>query len=272
MNTKLFTHLFVAAAAVTGVFSHTVAASANPLSADDSVWDSKQITILNKSQTGFNDASYQKYVQAEKVAIPNSGQLQVNSSQLKLKHDYNVSAFFINEGAEMRNQLAFTSTGTTNTKGLIFKDISCEGAECRGDWGGNALNFGDGVQLGEIKGGSQLDFFLRADGLNLGVNANIYGTQTADNPDGLQHAIAYAVSGKYILLGFEDLYGEFEASGGHNQQSDRDINDVVFAVDIGEENVRSLLQPVPEPSVTLSLLGLGAAGLMLRRRQNSAIK
>lgn len=272
MNTKLFTRLLVAAAAVSGVLSHTVAASANPLVADDSIWNVEQLTILGKSQTGFDDSSYQKFVQAERVAIANSGQLKVNSSQLKLKYDYNVSAFFINEGAEMRNQLAFTSTGATNTKGLIFKDISCQGAACLGDWGGSALKFGDGVQLGQIKGGSQLDFFLRADGLNLGTNANIYGTQTGDNADGLQHAVAYAISGKYILLGFEDLYGEFEASGGRNQESDRDLNDVVFAVDIGEENVRSLLQPVPEPSVTLSLLGLGAAGLMLRRRQNSAIK
>ncbi|KAM3100165.1 DUF4114 domain-containing protein [Phormidesmis sp. 146-12] len=272
MNTKFFSGFLAATAVVTGVVAQSSAASAAALSPSDTVWNSAQPTILDKSQTGFDDAPYQQYVQAESVELPNSGQFKLDAAKLKLKYDYNVSAFFINEGAGYRNQLAFTSEGATNTKGLLFGDISCEGSGCVGGWGGNALKLGDGVRLGQILGGSQLDFSLRADGLNRGTGANVFGTQTAMNADGLQHVVAYAVNNRYLLLGFEDLYGDKNATGGKNENSDRDFNDTVFIVDIGEKNVRALMKPVPEPSVALSLLGLGAAGLMLRRRQNSTVK
>jgi hypothetical protein len=272
MNTKFFSGFLVAAAVVTGVVSQASAASATALSSGDTLWDSAQPTILNKAQTGFNDASYQKYVQAESVELPNSGQFKLDPTKLNLKYDYNVSAFFINEGAAYRNQLAFTSKGATNTKGLLFKDISCEGASCVGNWGGNALNLGDGVSLGKILGGSQLDFSLRSDGLSRGASANVFGTQTDMNGDGLQHMVAYAVDNRYLLLGFEDLFGDKYAVGGKNEQSDRDFNDTVFVVDIGENNIKDLIKPVPEPSVALALLGLGAASLVLRRRQNSPVK
>ena len=168
------------------------------------------------------------------------------------------------------NQLAFTSAGKTQTEGLLFKDISCAGTGCVGAWGGDALKLGDGVKVGEIKGGSQLDFFLRADGLNRQANANVFGTQTTQNADELQHLVAYGVGKKYLLLGFEDLYGAKGATGGQNENSDRDFNDAVFVVDIGEANLNALIKPVPEPSVTLALAGLGAAGLLLRRRQSKA--
>ena len=264
MNTKFATSLFIAAAATAGAFSQIAPAAA--LSASSSVWDKPQPTIYSKSQTGFNDAPYQPFVQQEGVALPNSGQFQLDPIKLGLKYDYNVSAFFINEAALYRNQLAFTSIGQTATEDLLFKDISCLGCVGRG----SALQQGDSVKLGEIKGGSQLDFFLRADGLNRQATANVFGTQTSQNPDGLQHLVAYGFDKKYLLLGFEDLYGPKGATGGKNEKSDRDFNDAVFVIDIGEKNVNSLIKPVPESSVTLSLLGLGAAGLLLRRRQSKA--
>lgn len=267
MNTKFATSLFVTAAAVTGAFSQIAPAAA--LSSSSSVWDKPQPTVYSKSQTGFNDASYQQFVQQEGVAIPNSGQFQLDPRKLGLKYDYNVSAFFINEGAGYRNQLAFTSVGQTQTEGLLFKDISCAGTGCAMG-GANTLKLGDSVQVGEIKGGSQLDFFLRADGLNRGANASVFGTQTTQNADGLQHLVAYGIGKKYLLLGFEDLYGAKGATGGKNENSDRDFNDAVFVVDIGEANLNALVKPVPEPSVTLALVGLGAAGLLLRRRQSRA--
>ncbi len=265
MNTKFATSLFVGAAAITGACSQIAPAAA--LSASNSVWNKPQPTLFSKSQTGFNDGPYQKFVQKEGVAIPNSGQFLLNPSKLGLKYDYNVSAFFINEGAGYRNQLAFTSVGQTKTEGLLFKDISCAGAGCVMG-GANTLKLGDSVKLGEIKGGSQLDFFLRADGLNRKANANVFGTQTTQNADGLQHLVAYGLDKKYLLLGFEDLYGAKNATGGKNENSDRDFNDAVFVIDIGEKNLNALIKPVPEPSVTLAIVGLGAAGLLLRRRQS----
>jgi hypothetical protein len=270
MKTKLLTGLVIAAATVTGAVSNAASASAF-------TWNNSwtQPTIEHKSQTGFDDAPYQQYVQQERVEIPNSGQHILDPSKLFLKYDYNVTASFINEGAGFRNQLAFTSTGATNTAGMVFNDISCSNAPGSGCMLGSSqgtLKLGDSVKMGTIKGGSQLDFFLRADGFNQGNNANIFGTKTAMNADGLQHVVAYALNKRYLLLGFEDLYGAKGATGGKNQGSDRDFNDAVIVVDIGEKNFRDLTgQKVPEPSVTLSLMGLGAAGLFLRRRrQNKA--
>ncbi len=263
MKNKLITGLAVAAATVTGAFIHAPSASAAGFNWN-SAWS--QPTIYSKDQVGFNDAPYQQYVQKERVEIPNSGQFLLDPSKLNLKFDHNVSVSFLNEGAGFRNQLAFSSTGKTDTSGLIFNDISCTGAGCVGDWGGSALKLGDTVKLGTIKGGSQLDFGLKADGFNGGTN--IFGTKTQYNEDGLQHVVAYAVGTRYVLLGFEDLYGEKGATGGKNQQSDRDFNDAVFLVDVGEKNLSNLTgKKVPEPSIVMSLLGFGAAGLVARRRQ-----
>lgn len=261
MNNKFLTGLAVAAATLTGTLAHASSASAF-------TWNNSwtQPTIYGQSEVGFDHAPYQKYVQNESVAIPNSEQFLLDPTKLKLKFDYNVSVSFINEGAGYRNQLAFSSTGATNTSGLIFNDISCTGQGCVGDWGGSALKLGDTVKLGTIKAGSQLDFGLRADGLLGGQN--VYGTKSNLNPDGLQHVVAYAVGTRHILLGFEDLFGAKGASGGKNENSDRDFNDVVLVIDVGEQNLNDL-KKVPEPSVVLSLLGLGAAGLVARRRQNN---
>ncbi|MBD2325466.1 DUF4114 domain-containing protein [Alkalinema sp. FACHB-956] len=266
MNKKFFTGLFVVTASLAGMTVQASSASAN------SVWDMPQPQILSKSQTGFNDAPFQKYVQQEGLAIQNSGQFKLDPTKLSLKYDYNVSTYFINEGAGYRNQLAFSSTGTTATQGVIFKDISCSGAGCAGSWGGNALKFGDGVRLGTIKGGSQLDFSLRADGLNRGNDAYIFGTKDAANPDKLQHVVAYAIKDTgYLLMGFEDLYGTGRSrQGKFAEVSDRDFNDTIFVVDVGKKNVDAFLgKDVPEPSVVLSLLGLTAAGALKGRRRQS---
>ncbi len=266
MHNKFLTGLTVAAAALTGSFVHAASASAF-------TWNNSwsQPTIYSKQQIGFDDTPYQKYVQQEGVQIPNSGQFLLDPSKLNLKFAYDVSVSFINEGAGFRNQLGFSSTGTTNTSGKIFNDISCTGAGCVGDWGGSALKLGDTVKLGTIKGGSQLDFGLKADGFNGGTN--VFGTKTAGNEDGLQHVVAYAVDKSHILLGFEDLFGTKGATGGKNQNSDRDFNDVVVVVDVGENNLKALKgEKVPEPSIVLSLLGLGAVGLVARRRQNNVAK
>lgn len=273
MKPKLFTALIAATATLTGLVSKVETASAA-----DFNWNSSwtQPTVYNKSQTGFNDTPFQQFVQAESVALPNSGQFKLDPSKLNLKYDHDVSVYFINEGAGYRNQLAFEATGTTNKSGLLFNDISCEGDGCVGGWGGNALKLGDGVKVGNVTAGTQLDLWLRADGLNRGNSANIFGTDTASNADGLQHAVAYAYN-NYILLAFEDLYGNLYASGVDsatgkwNEGSDRDFNDVVVVLDVGEANVKALIgATVPEPSVTLSMFAVGAVSMFgLRRRRQS---
>ncbi|HEY9643358.1 MAG TPA: DUF4114 domain-containing protein [Coleofasciculaceae cyanobacterium] len=259
---KLLTGLLGSAAALTGVLSGVSPAAAF-------TWDNSwsQSPILSKAQTGFDDAPFQAFVQPERMEMVNVGQFLLDPTKLKLKQDYEVKVHFINEGAGFRNQLAYQATGAINSSGLVFDDVSSP-------WEGG-LQYGDAVSLGTLKAGTQLDFWLRANGKNGGTN--IFGTNTASNEDGLQHVFAAAYK-NYLVLGFEDLYGALGAwgqdakTGKWNESSDRDFNDAVVVVDLGEKNVHALTS-VPEPSMTLGLMSVGAVGLMgLRRRQNKAAR
>lgn len=264
MNKKLLSGLFIAASAVAGAFSQAGSAAAFTW---NNSWTQPQ--IFGKAAVGFNDAPFQQFVQKEGLKVTNSGQFKVDSNKLFLKYGYDVKVSFINEGAGYRNQLAYTATGGSNKSGLIFNDISCAGTGCVSP-GAATLKLGDTVKLGNIAANTQLDFGLRANGFNRGTNSYIFGTPDTNNPDGLQHVVAYTYGGKYLVLGFEDLYGTGGgvAQGKFNEKSDRDFNDAVFVVDIGEDNVNYLNGKVPEPASVVALLGLGAAGaLKVRRRK-----
>lgn len=266
MKTSFLTGCLAITTTLTGI---ALSAPAQAFSWNNS-WE--QPAIQSKAATGFDDSPFQAFVQAERVALPNAGLLQLDPSKLFLKQDHNVSVFFINEGATYKNQLAFAATGATNTSGLVFNNISSRQSIISESNG--ALSLGDSVSLGTIKGGTQLDFWLRANGYNGG--SNIFGTKTESNLDRLQHVVAYAYN-NYIMLGFEDLYGDLGATGvdpltgKRNERSDRDFNDVVMVVDIGEANMRELTE-VPEPSTVLAMIGAGIATVLgIRRRQSTAI-
>jgi Domain of unknown function (DUF4114) len=265
-NHKFFTGTLVAAAAIGGMLVQASSASAF-------TWNNswQQSTIFSGASQGFNHKDFQKFVQSERVEVANSGQKKVDASKLFLKYDHDVKVSFVNEGAGYRNQLAFGAVGATTKTGLLFNDIACsgktDGVACVGDWGGNTLKLGDTVKMGAVKGGTQLDFFLRGNGLTRGNNAYTYGTQNAQNADGLQHVVSYTYGKKYLVMGFEDLYGKGgSAQGKFGENSDRDFNDTVFVVDIGERNVNYLNgQDVPEPAAAAGLIGLGATALVMKR-------
>ncbi|NJM47359.1 MAG: DUF4114 domain-containing protein [Alkalinema sp. RU_4_3] len=266
MNKKLLSGLFVAASAMAGAFSQAGSAAAFTW---NNSWSQPQ--IFGKAAVGFNDAPFQQFVNKEGLAVPNSGQKKVNSDNLLLKYSYDVKVSFINEGAGYRNQLGYTATGGTNKSGMIFSDISCAGVGCVSP-GANTLKLGDTVKLGTMAANTQLDFGLRANGFNRGTNSYVFGTPSSENADGLQHVVAYTYGGKYLVMGFEDLYGDGKsAQGKFGEKSDRDFNDAVFVVDIGEDNVNYLNggTKVPEPASVVTLLGLGAAGVLKARRRKA---
>jgi Domain of unknown function (DUF4114) len=264
INNKFITGVLITATAVTGALSQATSAAAA------TVWDSAQPQIFSGASQGFNHTQFQQFVQAERVAIPNSGQKQIDPSKLFLKYQHNVSVSFINEGAGYQNQLAFTTTkNNTSNSGLLFKDVSCGGPGCILGSANPSLKFGDTVKMGTVAKGTQLDFSLRANGFNRGNNAYIFGTQTAKNADGLQHVVSYTYGKKYLVMGFEDLYGTGKKAAGEGkfgEHSDRDFNDTVFVVDIGEKNVNYLNgKDVPEPAAAAGLVGLGATALVMKR-------
>ena len=94
--------------------------------------------------------------------------------------------------------------------------------------------------------------------------APVYSTTESINPDGFQQHVAgftskiFAVpqlNSPYIFLAFKDMWG-----GG-----DKDMNDVVIALDVGVATVKSLLA-TPEPATWLTLGSFLALGLVAKRR------
>lgn len=160
----------------------------------------------------------------------------IDPTELVLKSDHDSRVYFISEGAGFRNTLGFNTNGESGineSSQLIFPDASAGGSRTNS----TPLQEGDFVELGTIEEGTQLDFFLIANGASGG--SNVFSTE--NNPDGLQHMIAFVPPGSpYLLVGFEDLLG-----GG-----DLDYNDILFAVDIGKENLDSIVG-APEPGTTI---------------------
>ncbi|MGF1492887.1 MAG: DUF4114 domain-containing protein [Microcoleaceae cyanobacterium] len=194
-------------------------------------------------------------------------QYQVDLSQLKLVDDYEVKVHFLHEGAWYRNQLGYTATGASEQSGLIFEDIVCRESPCLTGYRGSAgaanevLSKGDYKSLGTLEAGTQLDFFLNRDAYGRDSFDTFYTDSTLNSdfdklPEG--HAMAYAI-GEYIVMGWEDIKG-----GG-----DRDYNDVVFALELGQKNIDAI-KDVPEPATTAALFGLGLAGVAGVRRRKQA--
>ncbi|MEM6821351.1 MAG: DUF4114 domain-containing protein [Verrucomicrobiota bacterium] len=197
---------------------------------------------------------------SERSSIENISALSVDPSKLKLTTEANARVYFVGEGAGYHNTLGFQTFDTTAamnnastiTEGaqIVFPDASSKLGvvtdsglkNTRRSWNEPLLP-GDFVDLGNFASGTLLDFFLVANGARGGRNTYVFGSER--NPDGLEHMVGFALPGSpYLVLGFEDLF-----NGG-----DRDYNDLLFAVDIGELNVKTLVS-APEPELWLLLAG-----------------
>lgn len=208
---------------------------------------------------------------SERVKIDDSSML-LDPSKLKLKTDADVRVYFVGEGAGYANSLGFTTDGSgkagSSTAALIFPNASStvstyDPASTIRRTDREPLLPGDFVDLGTVKGGGLLDFFVIANGASGGRTS--FSTQTSANPDGINHVVSFAYVSKdspYLILGFEDLLG-----GG-----DRDFNDLIFAVDIGAININALTA-APEPSAVFTMtafLGLGYVLVSRARSKNRA--
>lgn len=204
---------------------------------------------------------------SESQALENVSAVSLDPAELTLYHNSNVRVYFLSEGAGYRNTLGYTTTGVIDEGALIFPDASSAYTPPYEDTSSvenlprdnnTPLAPGDFVDLGVHEQGTQLDFFLIANGANGGTN--LYGADGLEgaNPDGLQHMVAFAVpDSPYLLLGFEDLYG-----GG-----DLDYNDIVYVIDIGEVNVQNLVA-APEPAFWMMMAMVGATGVWFYRRRH----
>jgi hypothetical protein len=189
----------------------------------------------------------------------NSSSVMVDPSKLQLSSAYDTRVYFISEGAGYHNTLGFNTSGGGVASGdpqLIFPDASSGNGRSTSE----PLRSGDFVNLGTMKSGTKLDFFLVANGANGGTN--VYSTEDSVNPDGIRHVMSHAQifpGSPYLMLAFEDLYG-----GG-----DQDYNDLIVAIDIGAENIEKIVKTIgaPEPGACVSLLTFLVVAAEYRRRR-----
>lgn len=190
--------------------------------------------------------------------------ISLDPSKLVLGFDSTARVYFLGEGAGYQNTLGISTTGggpLSPGASLVFPNASSSlgftgtGTPIRSS--SEPLLAGDFVNLGNLKAGTALDFFLIANGALGGKN--LVSTNQSLNQDGLVHAVVMATPGSpYLVISFEDMMG-----GG-----DRDYNDTFFAVDVGKANVQKLLGlSAPEPSLALGALLTGAVFLGGSRRR-----
>jgi hypothetical protein len=205
----------------------------------------------------------------ERFAVNDSAML-LDPSQLRLQTTSDVRVYFVGEGAAYNNTLGINTSGGGVASGdpqLIFPNASSSvstynPASVVQRTGSSPLLPGDFVNLGQMAGGTLLNFFLIANGASGGHT--VYSTDQSVNPDGVNHVVsfAYAAPGSsFLIIGFEDLLG-----GG-----DRDFNDLLFAVDIGAANIAALTG-TPEPALCLTLGSLVLGTVWLKRRRDQTSK
>lgn len=133
---------------------------------------------------------------------------------IHLVKDAEVTVTFIDEGAGYQNSMGYFTFDEGNnilSTETIFPNASEEG-------GGGSLTPGDSLTLGQFGEGSNIGFWLQANGYWDPLGTKYY-TIDEYNGDGMRHiAIIPDAVDDQLVLGFEDMWG-----GG-----DEDYNDMVF--------------------------------------------
>lgn len=212
-----------------------------------------------KSKSGMNGDEVFKYVDYynKKLWVPELDNVlkEVDPEKIELKTSYESRVYFLGLRGDYDNALGLNTGGYGINEGdpkLVFPGFvsKLNDPKLRREKG-QVLEAGEWVNLGNMDAGTKLDFFLISNAGNGGTD--VFTANAAYNEDSYEHLIAYAVpDSPYLILGFEDLYG-----GG-----DENFYDMVFALEIGAENVQGLsfLTSNPEPSgfaISLIFLFIG---------------
>jgi hypothetical protein len=198
---------------------------------------------------------------------PGSDFVALRPDALALAVAADVRVYFVEEQTGYHNSLGFNTGGggiDTGNPLLIFPDATHPRNNNRRRRA--PLLPGDFVAMGQFDGGTHLDFFLVSDGARGGTD--VFSTQSDLNPDGIEQVVAFAqVQSPYLLLGFEDRL----------RPRRYDLNDVLTAVYLGEENVQWLIDnaplngvPAPEPA-SIWIVVAGATVWLCRARRKRGV-
>lgn len=161
--------------------------------------------------------------------------IEADSNKLFLEYPADVRVYFVGEEAAYHNSLGLHYADDAGPM-LIFPDASTmysyhldEDTQRETTSEDCPLIPGDFVDIGSAEAGSILDFFIIPRGADEG--SEVYGIDKEFNEDQTSHTQILGFAGdSMIVIGFEDIkYG-----------GDRDYEDVVIAVEIGEENLRAI--------------------------------
>jgi hypothetical protein len=264
-------------------FSSTLLAATTVVISSFTLMETASAVSFDSPEAHNNFTSIYEYLRDTELTNLDTTMAPANSSlvdlnNLFLQHDSEISITFLGEGTVKQNDLSYNVNGGANT--AIWNDVNAvnnsasDFLETPTDPTNGTMQYGETMSLGSFNKGDQFEFMLTPEYSGRDENGVkregvVYSSITGNsvNSDGLQHAIGYAFNDRYMILGFEDLYGESgqaRSQGGEN--SDRDFNDVLFLVDLGEGN----LEKVPEPATASALLAAGALGVFgVRRKKNS---
>lgn len=270
MKSKVLTGLLAATAAVTSVLTANASYAFN----------------LKQDKPDLYNAFY-GYVNAERNEMKDAAQYKLDAGSLKAIGD-SFDVVFITEGATYFNDLYYSENG--GDLNLAMEHLASDDTgladfnSTLNSVNGTKLERGTGKTI-QTQQGNIIDFFLKSFNYwkNDGVDENVQGIWGADGAvvpnagqypnlkqDGLQHLVAYDYFDgvdNWILLGFEDMFGEKDPN--NPLSSDRDFNDAFFAVR-GLARTTPDPKPVPEPGATVALLGVAAASFAGLRRRKAA--
>lgn len=182
---------------------------------------------------------------------------------IHLLADAEVDVTFIDEGAGYKNTFGYFVYD--DNQNILYEQTIFSNASKLG--GGGSLTAGDSVSLGSFDEGTNIGFWVQANGFN-DPNGHTYYSLDQYNPDGLRHiAIINDPSNERFVIGFEDLYN----------LGDQDYNDVVFTF---SASPYSAIDPTKIPTgspeagplatASIALLPFFIAQLRKRKRANAA--
>jgi len=242
------------------------------------------LSIVNPVEAGSSDEAAKNFRSGELAQIAKlvsqtpaadnfveHSTIKLDPSKLRLTVDSDVRAYFVAKDTDLANSLGFTTDGSgkanSSTAKLLFPNASTAAVGGSGNSGvkrtaAEPLLPGDFVRMGNLAGGTKLDFFLLADGARAGTTS--LSSKSSANASGVGSMLSYAYKLKdspYLLLAFDDF----------SSSNDRNFSDLVVALDIGAINTAALTA-TPEPSTCLSMgafLGIGTLLILKGRRTNA---
>ncbi|MGK7925277.1 MAG: PEP-CTERM sorting domain-containing protein [Spirulina sp.] len=258
MKVKFLTSLVATTAAIATAFIGGSAEAFNLKTSDPAFYEFLQTNYLLQVFEGQELSDHQD------LAI--TGQITALGNE--------VEVYFIDDAtaqADYADRLVYSVNGGAVQQG--FADFGTNGLGGRLDDGlvPQEVPDGEGFTI-NTNAGDILDFNVWTKGFwDDPSNDGFYlGGVASENVDLLQHAVAYNLQhdgDEWVYIGFEDIPDLNFNPGGFpvDNKPDFDFNDVAIVI----RNVRHV-KDVPEPGVTLALLGIAAGAIGLRRRKDAA--